>query len=54
MKLNQVFFVLLLLIGCSQSAQVEKTYPYKTEKIQYISKNILGFENLFGDGLKRH
>ena len=53
MKLNQVFFVLLLLIGCSQSAQVEKTYPYKTEKIQYISKNILGFENLFGDGLKR-
>lgn len=53
MKLNQVFFVLLLLIGCSQSAQVEKTYPYKTEKIQYISKNILGFENLFGDGLNR-
>jgi dienelactone hydrolase len=53
MKLNQVFFVLLLLIGCSQSAQVEKTYPYKTEKIEYISKNILGFENLFGDGLNR-
>ena len=52
MKFNQAFFVLLLLLGCSQSTQVEKTYSYKTEKIKYASKNILGFENLFGDGLK--
>ena len=52
MKFNQAFFVLLLLLGCSQSTQVEETYSYKTEKVKYASKNILGFENLFGDGLK--
>jgi len=52
MKFYQAFFVLLLICGCSQSGQTEKTYPYKTERIEYASKNILGFENLFGDGLE--
>ena len=51
MKFYQAFFVFLLIFGCSQSGQTEKTYPYKTERIEYASKNILGFENLFGDGL---
>ena len=52
MKFYQAFFVLLLIFGCSQSGQTEKTYSYKTERIEYASKNILGFENLFGDGLE--
>jgi dienelactone hydrolase len=52
MKFYQAFFVFLLIFGCSQSGQTEKTYPYKTERIEYASKNILGFENLFGDGLE--
>jgi hypothetical protein len=51
MKLNQVFFVLLLLSVAHNQLKLKKL-TYKTEKIQYISKNILGFENLFGDGLK--
>jgi len=52
MKFYQAFFVFLLIFGCSQSGQTEKTYTYKTERIEYASKNILGFENLFGDGLE--
>jgi len=52
MKFYQAFFVFLLIFGCSQPGQPEKTYPYKTERIEYASKNILGFENLFGDGLE--
>lgn len=52
MKFYQAFFVFLLIFSCSQSGQTEKTYPYKTERIEYASKNILGFENLFGDGLE--
>jgi dienelactone hydrolase len=48
------FFLILLvsfsLLNCSQSDQQEPTYH--TERVEYISKNILGFENLFGDGLE--
>ena len=37
------------LFGCTQTAELKPTYL--TEKIEYPSKNILGFENLFGDSL---
>mgnify|MGYP001227184991 FL=1 len=50
MKFYQVIFALLFLFGCSESVQIEQTY--QTEKIKYDSKNILGFENLFGTGLE--
>ena len=50
MKCIQIIFISLCFFGCSQSAEVETSYL--TEKIVYQSKNILGFENLFGDGLK--
>ena len=50
MKFYQVIFALLLLFSCSQSVQIETTY--QTEKIIYDSKNILGFENLFGSELE--
>ncbi len=50
MKFFQVIFALLFLFGCSESVQIEQTY--QTEKIKYDSKNILGFENLFGSGLE--
>ena len=50
MKFYQVIFALLFLFGCSESVQIEQTY--QTEKMKYDSKNILGFENLFGSGLE--
>ena len=50
MKFYQVIFALLFIFGCSESVQIEQTY--QTEKIKYDSKNILGFENLFGSGLE--
>ena len=50
MKFYQVIFALLFLSGCSESVQIEQNY--QTEKIKYDSKNILGFENLFGSGLE--
>lgn len=50
MKFYRVIFALLFLFGCSESVQIEQTY--QTEKIKYDSKNILGFENLFGSGLE--
>ena len=50
MKFYQVIFALLFLFGCSESVQIEQNY--QTEKIKYDSKNILGFENLFGSGLE--
>lgn len=49
----RLFYILLLsftLFACSQSDSQEATY--QTERVEYISKNILGFENLFGDGLE--
>ncbi len=49
MKLIQIISLALFIFGCSQPAEVKPTYL--TEKIEYASKNILGFENLFGDGL---
>ena len=50
MKFYQIIFAILFLFGCSESVQIEQTY--QTEKIKYDSKNILGFENLFGSGLE--
>jgi len=50
MKFYLVIFALLFLFGCSESVQIEQTY--QTEKMKYDSKNILGFENLFGSGLE--
>ena len=50
MKFYQVIFALFFLFGCSESVQIEQTY--QTEKIKYDSKNISGFENLFGSGLE--
>jgi len=50
MKFYQVIFALLFFLGCSESVQIEQNY--QTEKIKYDSKNILGFENLFGTGLE--
>ena len=50
MKFYQVIFALLFIFGCSESVQIEQTY--QTEKMKYDSKNILGFENLFGSGLE--
>ena len=49
MKFFLILLVSLSLLNCSQSDQQEPTYH--TERVEYISKNILGFENLFGDGL---
>ena len=49
MKFNQILLLSFALFGCTQTAEVKPTYL--TEKIEYPSKNILGFENLFGDGL---
>ena len=50
MKFFSIFFLCIMLLNCSQSDQPRLTY--QTEKVEYISKNILGFENLFGKGLK--
>ena len=49
MKFIQFIVLSFFIFGCSQSANVEPTYL--TEKVKYPSKNILGFENLFGSGL---
>ena len=49
MKFIQFIVLSFFIFGCSQSANVEPTYL--TEKVKYSSKNILGFENLFGSGL---
>ena len=49
MKFIQFIVLSFFIFGCSQSANVEPTYL--TEKVKYPSKNILGFENLFGGGL---
>ena len=40
---------MLLVIGCTN--QKEPSYEYLTEKIFFSSKNILGFENIFDEGL---
>ena len=44
-----IFIFSITLIGCSNEASKEPTYL--KEKISYSSKNILGFENMFGEGL---
>jgi len=44
-----IFILSITLIGCSTEAAKEPTYL--KEKISYSSKNILGFENIFGEGL---
>ena len=49
LKHIQILSLTLFILGCSQSVEVKPTYL--TEKIEYDSKNIFGFENLFGDGL---
>ena len=49
LKHIQILSLTLFIFGCSQSVEVKPTYL--TESIEYASKNILGFENLFGDGL---
>jgi len=49
MKFIQFIVLSFFIFGCSQSANVEPIYL--TEKVKYPSKNILGFENLFGGGL---
>ena len=49
MKFIQFIVLSFFIFSCSQSANVELTYL--TEKVKYPSKNILGFENLFGGGL---
>ena len=49
MKFIQFIVLSFFIFGFSQPANVEPTYL--TEKVKYPSKNILGFENLFGDGL---
>ena len=49
MKFIQIILLSFTLFACTQTAEVKPTYL--TEKIEYSSKNILGFENLFDDGL---
>ena len=49
MKFIQITLLSSFLFGCTQEVEVQPTYL--TEKIEYSSKNILGFENLFGNGL---
>ena len=44
-----IFIFSITLIGCS--TEVSKEPTYLKEKISYSSKNILGFENMFGEGL---
>jgi len=44
-----IFILSITLIGCSTESAKEPTYL--KEKISYSSKNILGFENIFGEGL---
>ena len=50
MRFFSIFLLSLTLFTCSQTDLQEATY--QTERVEYISKNILGFENLFGEGLK--
>jgi len=50
MRFFSIFLLSLTLFTCSQPGLQEATY--QTERVEYISKNILGFENLFGEGLK--
>ncbi|MBD62684.1 MAG: alpha/beta hydrolase [Gammaproteobacteria bacterium] len=49
MKAIFIFFVILFLFSCSSSKESEPNYL--TEKITYSSKNIMGFKNLFDEGL---
>ena len=50
MKFYLSLSLCFLFIACSSSAIED--LDYLQEKIYYPSKNILGFENLFGEGLK--
>ena len=50
MRFFSIFLLSFTFFACSQSDLKEATY--QTERVEYTSKNILGFENLFGDGLK--
>ena len=47
MKFIQITSLLLFLLSCAQSSEIKPIYL--TEKINYTSKNILGFENIFNE-----
>ena len=49
-KLIQLLLPVILFAGCSPQQPPEANYLQ--EKITYSSKNIIGFENLFGEALQ--
>ena len=49
-KLIQLLLPVILLIACAPQESPEASYL--KEKISYPSKNIIGFENLFGEALE--
>ncbi|KRO97712.1 MAG: hypothetical protein ABS15_04530 [SAR86 cluster bacterium BACL1 MAG-120823-bin87] len=48
-KLLQLLLPLILFAGCAPEELPEANYL--KEKVTYSSKNIIGFENLFGEAL---
>jgi len=49
-KLLQFLLPVILFVGCVP--QQTQEVNYLQEKITYSSKNIIGFENLFGEALQ--
>ena len=48
-KFLQLVLPIILFAGCAPEISQEESYL--KEKISYSSKNIIGFENLFGEAL---
>ena len=48
-KLFQLLLPLMLFAGCAPEELPE--INYLKEKVTYSSKNIIGFENLFGEAM---
>lgn len=44
-----LFFTIIFLVSCAE--QPPSSIPYQTERVDFVSKNIYGFENMFGDSL---
>lgn len=49
MRLLSILSLSMLLVSCAQESAPEAQYP--TERIDFTSKNIFGFENMFGEAL---
>ena len=49
MRYLLVIFSSILIISCEDQPQTPS--KYQTERVDFISKNIYGFENMFGEAL---